>query len=114
MSAVRRTLWAVGAPARVLLAGAIRVYQVTFSGAFGGRCKYYPSCSSYALTAIRTHGACKGTLLATWRLLRCNPMSLGGVDHVPSATHGHRPRAYDAVVPTDRAASTGPAEASVS
>ena len=112
---MRRTLWAVGAPARVLLAGAIRVYQVTFSGAFGGRCKYYPSCSRYALTAVRTHGACKGTLLATWRVLRCNPMSLGGVDHVPPAAHRHdRTAAYDAVVPTDRASSPGPAEASVS
>lgn len=46
-------------------------------------CKYYPSCSAYALTAIEKHGALKGTALAVWRILRCNPWSLGGVDEVP-------------------------------
>ena len=46
-------------------------------------CKYYPTCSTYALTALEKHGAFKGTVLAMWRLARCNPFSLGGVDHVP-------------------------------
>lgn len=46
-------------------------------------CKYYPTCSTYALTALEKHGAFKGTALALWRLARCNPFSLGGVDHVP-------------------------------
>lgn len=46
-------------------------------------CKYYPSCSEYALKAVEMHGAFKGTLLAAWRILRCNPWSLGGIDHVP-------------------------------
>lgn len=46
-------------------------------------CKYYPTCSTYALTALEKHGAFKGTVLAAWRLARCNPFSLGGVDHVP-------------------------------
>ena len=52
-------------------------------------CKYYPSCSQYALTAVRRHGALRGTGLALWRLLRCNPWSLGGVDDVPPARHTH-------------------------
>lgn len=46
-------------------------------------CKYYPTCSAYALTAIEKHGALKGSALAVWRILRCNPWSLGGVDEVP-------------------------------
>jgi len=46
-------------------------------------CKYYPSCSAYALEAVQTHGAIRGTRLALWRFLRCNPWSQGGVDHVP-------------------------------
>lgn len=46
-------------------------------------CKYYPTCSSYAIEAIEVHGALKGTLLAIWRILRCNPFSKGGYDPVP-------------------------------
>lgn len=46
-------------------------------------CKYYPTCSAYALAAVEKHGALKGTALAVWRILRCNPWSLGGVDEVP-------------------------------
>jgi len=46
------------------------------------RCKYYPSCSSYALTAVRHHGVLRGVPMAAWRVLRCNPWSLGGVDYV--------------------------------
>lgn len=44
-------------------------------------CKYHPSCSAYASTAIRKHGLLRGSLKAGWRLLRCNPWSHGGVDH---------------------------------
>lgn len=46
-------------------------------------CKYYPTCSEYAIQAIERHGAFKGTILAVWRILRCNPFSNGGVDYVP-------------------------------
>jgi putative membrane protein insertion efficiency factor len=45
-------------------------------------CKYHPSCSQYAIDAFREHGLLRGAVLATWRLLRCNPWSDGGVDHV--------------------------------
>ena len=58
----------------------LRIYQL-FSSIFTPRCKYYPSCSNYAITAIRRHGL-KGAVMASWRLLRCNPWSHGGVDYV--------------------------------
>lgn len=61
----------------------IILYQKLISPLFPARCKYYPTCSRYALEAYRMHGAFWGTILAAWRLLRCNPWSLGGVDHVP-------------------------------
>lgn len=46
-------------------------------------CKYYPTCSNYAIKALEIHGAFKGSLLTIWRLLRCNPFSKGGIDNVP-------------------------------
>lgn len=61
----------------------IRAYQYLLSPMLGQRCKYYPSCSNYAIEALRVHGVVRGTGLATWRLLRCNPFSNGGVDPVP-------------------------------
>ena len=61
----------------------IRAYQFLLSPMLGQRCKFYPSCSNYALEALRVHGAVRGTGLATWRILRCNPFSHGGVDPVP-------------------------------
>jgi putative membrane protein insertion efficiency factor len=59
----------------------ISFYQKFISPAFAPRCKYYPSCSSYALTAIQSYGL-KGIVMAIWRVLRCNPWSDGGVDYV--------------------------------
>ena len=61
----------------------IRAYQLTLSRWLGRCCRFYPSCSSYCITAIRTHGAIKGTGLGIWRVLRCNPFNHGGVDFVP-------------------------------
>ncbi|WNM24487.1 membrane protein insertion efficiency factor YidD [Demequina capsici] len=72
----------VAAP-RLLLIGIVRAYQLTVSPWIAPRCKYYPSCSHYGLEALRRHGAIKGTALAVWRVLRCNPWSNGGVDDVP-------------------------------
>ncbi len=59
----------------------ITFYQKFISPAFAPRCKYYPSCSSYALTAIKSYRL-KGVVMAAWRVLRCNPWSHGGVDYV--------------------------------
>ena len=68
---------------RMLLA-LIRFYQKYISPMKrGGTCKYIPTCSEYARQAIEKHGALKGTVLAVWRLLRCNPFSQGGIDPVP-------------------------------
>ncbi len=64
----------------------ISFYQKFISPAFAPRCKYYPSCSSYALTAIQTYGF-KGVAMATWRVMRCNPWSHGGVDYVKTQVH---------------------------
>ncbi|MFJ8954090.1 membrane protein insertion efficiency factor YidD [Streptomyces sp. NPDC102381] len=61
----------------------IKIYQWTISPLLGPVCKYHPSCSHYGFTAIDRHGAVKGTALTAWRILRCNPWSLGGVDYVP-------------------------------
>lgn len=61
----------------------VRAYQFVVSPMLGQRCKYYPSCSNYAIEALRVHGAVRGAGFATWRLLRCNPFSDGGVDPVP-------------------------------
>jgi hypothetical protein len=60
----------------------IRFYQVVISPSIPSRCKYYPSCSQYALDAVREYGAARGVILAVWRIVRCNPLSYGGYDPV--------------------------------
>jgi putative membrane protein insertion efficiency factor len=60
----------------------IRLYQWLISPMLGQRCKYYPSCSEYAVQAIKRFGILRGLVLAGWRLLRCNPWSRGGLDPV--------------------------------
>ena len=66
-----------------LLVTMITAYRRFLSPALPRRCRYEPSCSVYAITAIRRFGALRGSLLAGWRLLRCNPFSNGGFDPVP-------------------------------
>jgi uncharacterized protein len=66
----------------MLAVAPIRAYQRAISPALPSRCKYYPSCSEYGVQAIRSYGILRGLVLAAWRLLRCNPWSLGGVDLV--------------------------------
>lgn len=65
------------------LAGLVRLYQRLISPMFAPSCRYYPCCSQYSITALRRLGLVKGLALTAWRLLRCNPWSPGGVDHVP-------------------------------
>ncbi len=61
----------------------IRAYQRLLSPLLGPRCRFYPSCSAYAVTALERYGPLRGTWLAARRLVRCHPWSDGGVDHVP-------------------------------
>ncbi|MGI6633300.1 MAG: membrane protein insertion efficiency factor YidD [Bacillota bacterium] len=70
---------------RKALASLVRLYQVYLSPLKGPACRYYPTCSEYARQAILIHGPLKGVLMASWRLLRCNPFSAGGYDPVPPA-----------------------------
>ena len=68
--------------ARALMFG-VRVYQVVLSPVLGGQCRYYPSCSAYALEALARHGAWRGAWLAVRRIGRCHPFRPGGYDPVP-------------------------------
>jgi len=68
---------------RQLLMWIIRGYQLLLSPWFGARCRFYPSCSCYAHTAIERYGALRGTWLGLRRLLRCHPFHKGGYDPVP-------------------------------
>ena len=65
-----------------LLIAPIRLYQRWISPNLAARCRYYPTCSAYAVEAIRELGPARGPILAVWRLLRCNPFSHGGVDEL--------------------------------
>lgn len=77
---------AAGNPARTLFIWAIRGYQKFISPGLPRCCKFYPSCSQYAVDAISTFGIARGCVLAAWRLVRCNPLSYGGYDPVERQT----------------------------
>lgn len=70
-------------PAALPLVGLVRVYQRLVSPLLPPSCRFYPSCSAYAVTALERHGAAKGTWLAARRLARCHPFHPGGIDPVP-------------------------------
>ena len=76
-------------PSRALLL-VLRGYQLYISPLRPPTCRFYPSCSQYAVLAVTRHGAFRGTWLAARRLLRCNPWNPGGVDDVPPQRHPHR------------------------
>lgn len=80
---IRRQHWGPlrRAPAAIL-AGLIMVYRKVISPLYGQVCSYYPSCSAYGLEAVTVHGVLRGSGLTAWRILRCNPFTGGGVDHV--------------------------------
>ncbi|MDR3253982.1 MAG: membrane protein insertion efficiency factor YidD [Synergistaceae bacterium] len=61
----------------------IRLYQRFISPLIGSHCRFYPTCSQYAVEAYERHGYLKGTLLAIWRIVRCGPWHSGGFDPVP-------------------------------
>jgi hypothetical protein len=87
-------------PALALI-GVIRVYQLVISPLTPPSCRYYPSCSTYAVVALRRHGLLRGGWLAVRRLARCHPWTPGGVDDVPparprTAAHPVAPHAHGA------------------
>ncbi|WP_111979025.1 membrane protein insertion efficiency factor YidD [Algibacillus agarilyticus] len=67
---------------KVLIA-IIRAYQIALSPLLGQNCRFYPTCSKYAIDAINLHGGLKGSWLAGKRILKCHPFSSGGIDPVP-------------------------------
>jgi uncharacterized protein len=97
-----RAVWRIPRYAAVAL---IVVYRWTISPLVGNRCKYHPSCSQYALDALRRYGLVKGSILAGWRLLRCNPWSHGGVDYAEDQTLFRRSRRGGS--PADAGSRTG-------
>lgn len=91
-------------PARAVVL-LLRLYRLVVSPMYGDTCRFYPSCSAYALEAVDRHGVVRGGWLAARRLLRCHPWNPGGVDPVPPVAPARR-----ADVPTPTAADRGPAE----
>lgn len=76
-------LWFIIDIPRNAAIGLLKIYRKIISPLYGDVCRYFPSCSAYGLEAVTQHGVIKGAGLTTWRILRCNPWSHGGVDHVP-------------------------------
>jgi uncharacterized protein len=102
MSRASRVAWRAGWPARFVLLALFRGYRATLGHILGGDCRFHPSCSAYAEQAIREMGATRGLGLAIWRVLRCSPLSRGGVDYPPNRRP--RLRTYDADTRIRRAA----------
>ncbi len=73
---------------RKLLVGLIRVYRAAISPLIGPRCRYFPTCSDYAVQAIERHGPCCGMRLTLARILRCHPWGGSGIDEVPERAKG--------------------------
>jgi uncharacterized protein len=72
----------VRAALQAIVLAPVRLYRALISPLLGPRCRYYPTCSEYAVDAVRGYGPLRGMVLAAWRVLRCNPLSNGGLDPV--------------------------------
>jgi putative membrane protein insertion efficiency factor len=83
--AISALAFIVGLP-RLAVIGFLIAYRKVVSPLYGPVCRFYPSCSAYALEAVTVHGFLRGMWLASWRLVRCNPWNDGGVDHVPAGS----------------------------
>ncbi len=81
-----RLIWNLPRSLLILL---LTLYRKLISPLYGPVCRFFPSCSAYAVEAVLLHGAVKGSWLAGRRLLRCHPWNAGGVDHVPGGRHTH-------------------------
>ncbi|MFC7401559.1 membrane protein insertion efficiency factor YidD [Citricoccus sp. GCM10030269] len=107
MPEAREWSWLRALPSTVL-AWVLMAYRAVISPLYGPVCRYFPSCSAYALEAVHVHGAVRGSWLAARRLVRCHPWSQGGVDPVPPGARiwpaGRRPKIIDLnhpVIPPD-------------
>ena len=86
----------------------LQAYRTVVSPLYGDVCKYYPSCSAYAVGAVQQHGLLKGSALTAARLARCHPWARGGVDDVPLHAHfRHDLTRYGFVVPSTDEAPAG-------
>jgi putative membrane protein insertion efficiency factor len=86
---VNRVLSAVMLAPRNALVLLLKGYRAVISPLYGDVCRYYPSCSHYALQAVQHHGAVRGTWLSARRIIRCHPWAEGGIDDIPEAQHDH-------------------------
>ena len=71
---------------KYILVALLKAYRVVISPLYGDVCRYYPTCSAYALESVQVHGAIKGSWLAVRRVARCHPWARGGIDPVPPPT----------------------------
>jgi putative membrane protein insertion efficiency factor len=83
MIRLRGWVRSAGWPGRIALVSLVRLYRLTLGGVIGGGCRFHPSCSEYAEQAIGELGVLRGVGLTVWRVLRCSPLSRGGVDYPP-------------------------------
>ncbi|MDR3539287.1 MAG: membrane protein insertion efficiency factor YidD [Acetobacteraceae bacterium] len=95
-------------PAAHVAVGFVRTYQWTVRPLIGANCRFWPSCSEYAIEAVREHGALRGSGLAARRILRCNPWHPGGVDPVPPCVHRRAQGYRDAGAPDVRTQNARP------
>ena len=86
---MRRALQFVWLLPRNVLVAILRVYRAVISPLYGDVCRYYPSCSSYAMQSIQHYGVVRGIWMASRRLARCHPWAEGGIDDVPVREHEH-------------------------
>lgn len=84
MSRVRKSWRSLGQGIAWLLIAPIRFYQLAISPMTPATCKFHPTCSGYAVVALKRHGPVKGTILAAYRVARCHPWQPGGLDAVPA------------------------------
>ena len=75
--------------ARAIVVGILRLYKSFISPLLPSACRFYPSCSEYAMQAVETRGVLRGSALALWRLARCQPFTKGGYDPVPPTRTSH-------------------------
>jgi putative membrane protein insertion efficiency factor len=84
---------------RWVVAGFLRIYRKLISPLYGDVCRYYPSCSAYALEAVEAHGSILGIWLGARRICRCHPWAAGGIDDVPATYAWSQGRVEDAAEP---------------